>query len=117
MFSKSCLLNKSSSAGSKKPGEQEETSVQVHSVVRTVSRCSEHSSGQERRAMSMAGTHWRKRAMKYTTKLMFAACGAVAAALGIGTATTPAQAQAKTITLCWAAWDPANALVELSKAF
>jgi len=28
-----------------------------------------------------------------------------------------AQAQNKTITLCWAAWDPANALVELSKDF
>ena len=28
-----------------------------------------------------------------------------------------AQAQGKTITLCWAAWDPANALVELSKDF
>src|SRR5260370_30685304 len=28
-----------------------------------------------------------------------------------------AQAQTKTITLCWAAWDPANALVELSKDF
>lgn len=28
-----------------------------------------------------------------------------------------AQAQEKTITLCWAAWDPANALVELSKDF
>ncbi len=26
-------------------------------------------------------------------------------------------AQGKTITLCWAAWDPANALVELSKDF
>lgn len=30
---------------------------------------------------------------------------------------TTAQAQEKTITLCWAAWDPANALVELSKDF
>jgi multiple sugar transport system substrate-binding protein len=29
----------------------------------------------------------------------------------------PASAQSKTITLCWAAWDPANALVELSKDF
>ena len=29
----------------------------------------------------------------------------------------PASAQAKKITLCWAAWDPANALVELSKDF
>ena len=27
------------------------------------------------------------------------------------------HAQEKTITLCWAAWDPANALVELSKDF
>lgn len=38
-----------------------------------------------------------------------------AAALSLGAA--PAQAQDKTITLCWAAWDPANALVELSKDF
>jgi len=37
------------------------------------------------------------------------------AALLLGAA--PAQAQDKTITLCWAAWDPANALVELSKDF
>jgi multiple sugar transport system substrate-binding protein len=29
----------------------------------------------------------------------------------------PAKAGGKTITLCWAAWDPANALVELSKDF
>jgi multiple sugar transport system substrate-binding protein len=28
-----------------------------------------------------------------------------------------AQAQQKSLTLCWAAWDPANALVELSKDF
>src|ERR1700757_938596 len=28
-----------------------------------------------------------------------------------------AHAQQKQITLCWAAWDPANALVELSKDF
>jgi multiple sugar transport system substrate-binding protein len=32
-------------------------------------------------------------------------------------ATSSAEAQGKTITLCWAAWDPANALVELSKDF
>jgi multiple sugar transport system substrate-binding protein len=37
-----------------------------------------------------------------------------AAALTLGTA--PA-AQAEDLTLCWAAWDPANALVELSKDF
>ena len=36
--------------------------------------------------------------------------------LGLGTA-TGAQAQDKQLTLCWAAWDPANALVELSKDF
>src|SRR2546423_1879398 len=28
-----------------------------------------------------------------------------------------AQAQQKQLTLCWAAWDPANALVEISKDF
>jgi multiple sugar transport system substrate-binding protein len=33
------------------------------------------------------------------------------------TALSSAAAQSKTITLCWAAWDPANALVELSKDF
>jgi multiple sugar transport system substrate-binding protein len=32
-------------------------------------------------------------------------------------ATGGAQAQPKQLTLCWAAWDPANALVELSKEF
>ena len=41
-----------------------------------------------------------------------ALASAVAAA-----ATTGVQAQDKEITLCWAAWDPANALVELSKDF
>jgi multiple sugar transport system substrate-binding protein len=39
----------------------------------------------------------------------------LAAALALGSAA--AHAQEKTITLCWAAWDPANALVELSKDF
>ncbi len=38
---------------------------------------------------------------------------AALALLGSGAA----QAQAKQLTLCWAAWDPANALVELSKDF
>ncbi|PWC38138.1 ABC transporter substrate-binding protein [Azospirillum sp. TSO22-1] len=41
-----------------------------------------------------------------------------AAALGlVATAAQPAMAQTKQLTLCWAAWDPANALVELSKDF
>ncbi len=53
--------------------------------------------------------------MKNSLKMLLAAGGV--AALGIGATTTPAQAQGKTITLCWAAWDPANALVELSKDF
>jgi multiple sugar transport system substrate-binding protein len=42
------------------------------------------------------------------------AAGALAASLAFG---GQASAQGKTITLCWAAWDPANALVELSKDF
>jgi len=40
---------------------------------------------------------------------------ALLAALGL--ACGAAQAQTKQLTLCWAAWDPANALVELSKDF
>ncbi len=32
-------------------------------------------------------------------------------------ASAPAAAQSKQLTLCWAAWDPANALVELGKDF
>lgn len=41
------------------------------------------------------------------------AATALTAGLGIG----PTAAQADELTLCWAAWDPANALVELSKDF
>ena len=52
--------------------------------------------------------------MSFTkTKLAVAASACVTAALMSG----PAQAQQKQLTLCWAAWDPANALVELSKDF
>jgi multiple sugar transport system substrate-binding protein len=40
----------------------------------------------------------------------------LAAGLMIGAA-IPAAAQENELTLCWAAWDPANALVELSKDF
>jgi len=42
---------------------------------------------------------------------------AIAAAAFLTLGGTAAQAQDKTLTLCWAAWDPANALVELSKDF
>lgn len=40
----------------------------------------------------------------------------ISTAFSIGMAST-AGAQERSITLCWAAWDPANALVELSKDF
>ena len=46
---------------------------------------------------------------KWLTGAAFASVASIAA--------TSAQAQAKELTLCWAAWDPANALVELSKDF
>ncbi|WP_422823527.1 ABC transporter substrate-binding protein [Variovorax rhizosphaerae] len=42
---------------------------------------------------------------------------ALATATVLGLTSANVQAQDKTITLCWAAWDPANALVELSKDF
>jgi len=40
-----------------------------------------------------------------------------AVALVAGLAMQQAHAQSNPLTLCWAAWDPANALVELSKDF
>ena len=46
--------------------------------------------------------------------------GALALFAGVAltaVATQPAAAQSKQLTLCWAAWDPANALVELGKDF
>ncbi len=43
----------------------------------------------------------------------FLLAAAVAATTGMGAS----GASAKSLTLCWAAWDPANALVELSKDF
>lgn len=48
--------------------------------------------------------------MKASKFLMATALTAVA---GIGAN----SASAESMTLCWAAWDPANALVELSKDF
>ncbi len=46
------------------------------------------------------------------TRNMLAATAALALVWG-----AQANAQANELTLCWAAWDPANALVELSKDF
>ena len=45
------------------------------------------------------------------------ASGIAAAAMLAASALTSAQAQDKELTLCWAAWDPANALRELGKDF
>ncbi|TMH09622.1 MAG: carbohydrate ABC transporter substrate-binding protein, partial [Betaproteobacteria bacterium] len=52
--------------------------------------------------------------MRFKTSKVAAAASVLAATalFSVG-----AQAQQKTLTLCWAAWDPANALVELSKDF
>jgi multiple sugar transport system substrate-binding protein len=49
-------------------------------------------------------------------KLKFALTGALATAAMVASLSA-AQAQQRSLTLCWAAWDPANALVELSKDF
>src|ERR1700692_2456907 len=51
-------------------------------------------------------------------KTIVAVICALSGAVGMNMATAkPAQAQGKSLTLCWAAWDPANALVELGKDF
>ena len=47
---------------------------------------------------------------KMKARLLVSAA-AVAVVSGLG------AAQAEDLTLCWAAWDPANALIELSKAY
>src|SRR5216117_3620932 len=54
--------------------------------------------------------------MKGTTRTALAVLATWALGLGAPVVTTTA-AYAEDITLCWAAWDPANALVELSKDF
>lgn len=43
--------------------------------------------------------------------------GLLAASAAIATIAMASSAQAEELTLCWASWDPANALVELSKDF
>ncbi|TMA20481.1 MAG: carbohydrate ABC transporter substrate-binding protein, partial [Deltaproteobacteria bacterium] len=48
---------------------------------------------------------------------LVARIAAVAAAVMTLSLAPAAPAQTKQLTLCWAAWDPANALVELSKDF
>ena len=54
---------------------------------------------------------WEER-MQTTSKILLG----MTSALALSTA-TPNFAKADELTLCWAAWDPANALVELSKDF
>jgi multiple sugar transport system substrate-binding protein len=46
-----------------------------------------------------------------------ATAGALAASLAVLAPAPQATAQTRQLTLCWAAWDPANALVELSRDF
>ncbi|TIO43318.1 MAG: carbohydrate ABC transporter substrate-binding protein, partial [Mesorhizobium sp.] len=48
--------------------------------------------------------------MKSTLKLALGLASAALASTAVSNA-----AHAEDLTLCWAAWDPANALVELSK--
>jgi multiple sugar transport system substrate-binding protein len=43
--------------------------------------------------------------------------GLIAAGLAVSAPVEKAHAEGKSLTLCWAAWDPANALVELGKDF
>src|SRR4051794_5361527 len=50
--------------------------------------------------------------MKSSLKLALGLTSAIAASTAVSNA-----AHAEDLTLCWAAWDPANALVELSKDF
>src|SRR5678816_1026412 len=64
---------------------------------------------------STIGRKWIMRTLGWLRSTAASAVVAVAAlgVLGGG----QAAAQGKQLTLCWAAWDPANALVELGKDF
>lgn len=56
--------------------------------------------------------------MKNLNSKIIAAMAAVLLVSPLGTVATPeARAQDKSLTLCWAAWPPADALAELSKEF
>ena len=50
-------------------------------------------------------------------KRLLATLGALVVAVLVAAPSGNAYAEGKSLTLCWAAWDPANALVELSKDF
>ena len=52
--------------------------------------------------------------MRHNFMKSVAAVGMLAGAVSLS---STSSAQAEDLTLCWAAWDPANALVELSKDF
>src|ERR1700683_2371082 len=63
------------------------------------------------------GTHMRKSDTARWSKWVGGALALFAGVALSGLSGQPAAAQAKQLTLCWAAWDPANALVELGKDF
>ena len=54
--------------------------------------------------------------MRMSRTTLSLACAAGTLALTLAAASS-AQAEGKSLTMCWAAWDPANALVELDKDF
>ncbi len=51
------------------------------------------------------------------SKYLTSTCMGTVLAAGLSTAGFTTAASAEDLTLCWAAWDPANALVELSRDF
>src|SRR3984893_4593893 len=78
-------------------------------LVRVHERRKAKCDGQGRQAIA---SHNREVVMIQMVRALAATAVVVASCLG-----NQAVAQTKQLTLCWAAWDPANALVELSKDF
>src|SRR5215470_15594340 len=78
-----------------------------HSTNRSIGRCTCSSSDRVSRQLE-GGNNMMKG---------LALIGVVAAGVLATAPANEARAQAKSLTLCWAAWDPANALVELGKDF
>src|SRR5438046_7479813 len=64
-----------------------------------------------------SGQRWRFLSQEVSVMKKLIARASIIAVSAMLAFASAAHAQTKTITLCWAAWDPANALVELSKDF
>ena len=78
---------------------------------------SEHATETKRKRVQKEGNHMQTSGTGKWSKRVGGALAFFAGITLSAIISGPAAAQSKQLTLCWAAWDPANALVELGKDF